>query len=255
MASNNSELFAIQRGIARLRKSNRWLMLGLSESDFNNPDLQEYLSRPLDQDINKDQEIENKVKAAVYLAVRRSKWKPRHAAKKLAEASVEALRDARLMTLHESNHITSKRLNEELENNQISKIASTFNHVKKRYGRKATKAALTIAVGATVGGPAAAIAGGIMLASELIPKKTKEKIKRNIRNTVKTIGESISNGVSRICERAVESAPRIAKKVYETFTSVSERISQYAAPIVETVKEVKEKVVKKAKKIWRRLFG
>lgn len=255
MASNNSDLLAIQRGIARLRKSNLWLMLGLSDSDFNNPDLQEYLSRPLDQDVAKDQEIENKVKAAVYLAVRRSKWKPRHAAKKLAEASVEALRDARLMTLHESNQITSKRLNEELENNQISKIATTFNHIKKRYGRKATKAALTIAVGATVGGPATAIAAGIMLFSELIPKKTKDKIKRNIKKKVKKIGESISNGVSHICEKAVESAPRIARKIQETFSSVSERISQYAAPVVETVKEVKEKVVEKAKKIWKKIFG
>lgn len=257
MAENNnsSDLLAIQRGISRLRKSNRWLMLGLSESDFNNPDIQAYLTRPLDQDIAKDQEVENKIKAAVYLAVRRSKWKPRAVAKKLAEAAVEAVRDARLMTLHEAGLISSKRLDEELENNQVSKIATTFKHVKKRYGRKAAKLALTLAVGATVGGPAGAIAGGVMLASELIPKKTKEKIKRTIRNTVKKVGEGISNAVSRLCDRAAAVAPVIVKKVQETAASVAGRISRYASSVVETVSEVCSTVGQKAKKIWRKLFG
>jgi hypothetical protein len=227
----------------------------LSESDFENSDIQAYLMRPLEENIEKDKEIENKVKAAVYLATRRSKWKPRATAKKLAEASVEALRDARLITLYESNQITAKQYNEELENNQVSKIATTFKRVKKRYARKTVKAALSIAIGLTCGGPAGAIASGIMLASELIPKNRKEKIKRNIKRNLKKIGEAVTDSVSRLCSRAASSAPKIVEKIQETVHTVTENVSTYVAPIIDTCKEFGSAVARTAKKIWAKIFS
>ena len=249
MSENTQDLIALQKGIARLRKSNNWLKLGLTESDFNNAGIQDYLLRPLGTNTEKDIEVENKLKAAVYLAVRRSKWKPRGTSKKLAEASVEALRDARLMSLYESGQIAAKQYHEELENNQISKIATTFTKVKKRYGRKATKLALSTAIGLTVGGPAGIIAGGVMLISEIIPKKTKEKIKKTIKRTIKRTGEVISRSIESLCDRAAVAAPRIVKKVNETMERIGEATSRFVEPVVEVARSVGSAIKKGAKKV------
>lgn len=255
MADNTHDLIALQKGIARLRKSNKWLKLGISESDFNNPEIQEYLLRPLGSDTEKDIETENKLKAAVYLSVRRSKWKPRGTAKTLAEASVESLRDARLMSLYESEQISAKQYNEELENNQISKIATTFTRVKKRYGRKAAKAAISTAIGLTVGGPAGLIAGGIMLVSEIIPKKTKQKIKKSIKRTIKKTGETISRSIENLCNRAAAAAPKIVKKVNETIERVRTAATGIVEPIREIASSLGSSIKKTAKKVlsWLRL--
>lgn len=253
MADNTSDLIALQKGIARLRKSNRWLTLGLSDSDFNNPDIQEYLLRPLGTDIDKDIETENKLKAAVYLSVRRSKWKPRGIAKKLAESSVEALRDARLMSLYESEQITAKQYHEELENNQISKIATTFTRVKKRYGKKlikgALKGALTLALGSVVGSGAGLIAGSVLLVSEIIPKKTKQKIKKTITRTIKRTGESITRSIENLCDRAAAAAPKIVKKFNETIERVSVATSRIVEPIRDVVSSVGSSIKKGVKKV------
>lgn len=249
MADNTSDLIALQKGIARLRKSNRWLTLGLSDSDFNNPDIQEYLLRPLGTDIDKDIETENKLKAAVYLSVRRSKWKPRGIAKKLAESSVEALRDARLMSLYESEQITAKQYREELENNQISKIATTFTKVKKRYGKKLAKGALTLTIGSVVGSGAGLIAGSVLLVSEIIPKKTKQKIKKTITRTIKRTGESITRSIENLCDRAAAAAPKIVKKFNETIERVSVATSRIVEPIRDVVSSVGSSIKKGVKKV------
>ena len=107
------ELIALEQGIQRLRKSNNWLKLGLNEGDFQSQEIIDYLQRPLGENVQLDVETENKIKAAVYLSVKRSKWKPRKIAKQLAEAAAEALRDARLVTLYESNKIGAKQYKEE----------------------------------------------------------------------------------------------------------------------------------------------
>ena len=100
---------ALEQGIQRLRKSNNWLKLGLNEGDFQSQEIIDYLQRPLGENVQLDVETENKIKAAVYLSVKRSKWKPRKIAKQLAEAAAEALRDARLVALYESNKIGAKQ--------------------------------------------------------------------------------------------------------------------------------------------------
>ena len=110
------ELIALEQGIQRLRKSNNWLKLGLNEGDFQSQEIIDYLQRPLGENVQLDVETENKIKAAVYLSVKRSKWKPRKIAKQLAEAAAEALRDARLVALYESNKIGAKQYKEECEN-------------------------------------------------------------------------------------------------------------------------------------------
>ncbi|MBD5415468.1 MAG: hypothetical protein HDR46_04180 [Bacteroides sp.] len=249
MSDKTQDLIALQKGIARLRKSNSWLKLGLTDSDFNNPDIQNYLLRPLGTDIEKDIEIENKLKAAVYLAVSRSKWKPRGIAKKLAEASVEALRDARLMSLFESEQITAKQYREELENNLISKIASTYTKVKKRYGRKATKLGLTMAIAMTVGGPAGLIAGGIMLVSELVPKKTKQQIKNALKKGIKKIGDGISRGIENLCDRGAVVAPKIVKKVYETMELIGDTASRVVKPVMDVARSIGGSIKNGAKKV------
>lgn len=249
--STSKELLALQKGINRLRKSNKWLKLGLSESDFQDEDIQAYLLRPLGENTQLDIETENKVKAAVYLATRRSKWKPRSIAKKLAESSVEALRDARLMSLYESDKISAKQFNEEIENNQVSKIAVTYKRIKKRYGRKICKTALTAAISATCGGPAGLISGGVMLISEVLPKKTKEKIKKTVKRAVKRTAEAVSHGIERLCDRAPQIASRVVRKVQETVDKVTQTVSRVATPVVEAVREVGHTIKEKAKKVWK----
>ena len=259
------ELIALEQGIQRLRKSNNWLKLGLNEGDFQSQEIIDYLQRPLGENVQLDVETENKIKAAVYLSVKRSKWKPRKIAKQLAEAAAEALRDARLVALYKSNKIGAKQYKEECENNFVSKVVSTTKRIKKRYGRKLVKGVLATALG-LVGGPAGLIAGGIMLVSEIIPKKTKEKIRKKVKEVALKAAETISQGVINLYRKGEKIASRIAEKVVKAAENVAEGISIYAAPvvdciksvahtIVEEVKEVGAKVKQGAKKVWKWLTG
>ena len=83
------ELIALEQGIQRLRKSNNWLKLGLNEGDFQSQEIIDYLQRPLGENVQLDVETENKIKAAVYLSVKRSKWKPRKIAKQYIQEYLE----------------------------------------------------------------------------------------------------------------------------------------------------------------------
>lgn len=266
METKASNTLALQQAFSRLRKSNQWLRLGLSENDFQSEELSAYLQRPLGENIAQDIETENKIKAAVYLSITRSKWKPRWVAKKLAESAVEAMRDARLTCLYESNKISAKDYKTETEKNQITQISTTFKHIKKRYGRKTAKTALTAALALTVGGPASWIAGGIMLTSELLTKTTKEKIKRKIKNTVERTVQTITNGITHLYNKTAEIAPKVIEKVVDIANDIKENASQYAAPIANgirtvvhsissTIKECGTVIKEKTKKLWKWITG
>lgn len=246
------ELIALEQGVQRLRKSNNWLKLGLNEDDFQSQEIIDYLQRPLGENVQLDVEVENKIKAAVYLSVKRSKWKPRKIAKQLAEAATEALRDARLVTLYESDKIGAKEYKEECENNFVSKVVSTTKFIKKRYGRKLVKSILATAIG-IAGGPAGLIAGGIMLVYEIIPKKIKEKIRKKVKEVALKAAETISQGITNLYRRGEKIASRVAEKVVKAAENVAEGISVYATPVIDSIKSVAHTIAEEVKEIGVRV--
>lgn len=118
MSSQNiiqREELALAHGLERLRMSNSVLGLHIEDAAFGNKDIEAYLKRSIGENIALDEEIENKLKAAVYLSIRRSKWKPRAVAKHMAEVSAHALRDARLAYLYDTDMIAAGQYKTECE--------------------------------------------------------------------------------------------------------------------------------------------
>lgn len=229
---------ALTAGIQRLRKTNTCLGLGLPDSQFESQELNDYLLRQLDSDIESDKQLENRIKGAVYLAIKRSKWKPRHSAKQIAELAVDALRDARLTTLYEAGTISARQFKEESERNLITNAVSTFNRVKKTAIRKTVKGALATALGLTVGGPAGLMAAGIMLATELVPKDKKEKIIAKARNVANEAGSHIFEATSGLYGKGRKIASKVAEKMAEIADSTGQCVATYARPVVESVRKV-----------------
>lgn len=118
MSSQNiiqREELALAHGLERLRMSNSVLGLHIEDAALGNKDIEAYLKRSIGENIALDEEIENKLKAAVYLSIRRSKWKPRAVAKHMAEVSAHALRDARLAYLYDTDMIAAGQYKTECE--------------------------------------------------------------------------------------------------------------------------------------------
>lgn len=255
------EQLALLHSFDRLRSSDALLNVHMEDANLEDEEINNYLQREIGENTESDIQVENGIKAAAYLSVRRSKWKPRWVAKRMAELSAHALRDARLSYLYETERISASKYKEECEKNFVTNTVSVFKRIQKRQKRTAVKALLTAAIGATVGGPAAAIAGGIMLAAVLIPKPIKEKIKKKTKKIVREAGETIVRATQKLYESGKEVATKVSEKLVEVAINISENASRYSEPIIETihettnavvgtVKEIGRKVKNKAKKIW-----
>ena len=159
---------ALAHGLERLRMSNSVLGLHIEDAAFDNKDIEAYLKRSIGENIALDEEIENKLKAAVYLSIRRSKWKPRAVAKHMAEVSAHALRDARLAYLYDTDMIAAGQYKTECEKNLVTNTVNAFKRLKARKNRASVKALLATGLALTVGGPYAFMAGAILFATELL---------------------------------------------------------------------------------------
>lgn len=260
MSDANNEHVALVNAIVRLRISNFFLGTDFESAGVQDQDLLDYLTRGIGEDIKCDEEIENKIKGAVYLSVRRNKWKPRFIAKKLAEATVHALRDARLSYLYETDKISAKQYKDECDRNVVANTVNVCKKIQARRKRIACKTLLEAGLIAAVGGPAAVIAGGVMLATELIPPTYREKIVKKTKQIVKQAGDAIVDTTKKLYNKGKKTATRIAEKMVDIAQNVVETTAAYARPVVEatrsvvsgvvdTVKETASKVKQKAKKL------
>lgn len=260
--SGNSSLtqqqLAVIAGLKQLRTTNRWGGSPLTDAQINSSEVEAYLLRGLDEDPAADARFEKDIQTAVYLAVKRSKWKPRGMAKVLAKQAVEELRAARLTTLYHDKRIDAITYHEECENNYVQNVLSVTRRIKKRYGRRVLKAGLTTAL-YLVGAPGAAVvAGASMLAYALVPKKYKEKINKKVREVATRAIETVSRGLRQLKEKGRQ----VAQKVQATMARTFETARQMAKPVMAAARSVAEKMKEKVqtaqvkvKSFFRKLFS
>ena len=261
MSDTNNDYIALVNAIERLRVSNFILGTDVEKSGVESQELLDYLTRGIGEDSERDKELENKIKAAVYLSIRKIKWKPRFTAKKIAEATVHAMRDARLSYLYDTDKISAKQYKEQCESNFVTNTVNVYKRFQAKKERWACKTLMTAAIAATVGGPAGLIAGGVMLATELIPPSYREKIKRKTKEIARKAGETIVQTTKKLYKKGKKVARRVADKMVDITQNVVQATATYARPIVDTarevvrgvvdtVKETASKVKQKAKKLW-----
>ena len=187
---------------------------------------------------------------AIYLSVKRSKWKPRQSAKLLARQAIEELRAARLTVLYHDNRISAKRYQEECANNYVQNALVVTKRVVKRYGYKALKGGLTLGL-LLAGLPHAAVAaGGLMLVNALIPKKYKEKIKAKVKEIARTAVATVQRGLTHLKEKGRQVATQAASAIVKV-TQAAQRVAE---PVVEAVKSALQTVKEGTKKVFRFLF-
>lgn len=258
MSETNKEHLALVNAIDRLRSSNFFLGIDLESVGIQDQDLFDYLTRCIGEDVERDKEVENKIKGAVYLSICRSKWKPRFVAKRFAEATAHALRDARLGYLYETDKISAKQYKEECEKNIVTNTVNVCKKIQARRKRIACKALLQAGLIVTVGGPTSLIAGAIMLTTELIPPAYREQILKNTKKIVKKTEDVIVDATRNLYNKGKKIANRVAEKMVDIAQNVVETTATYAHPIVDatrrvvsevvdTVKETANKVKQKAK--------
>ena len=257
-SSHTQQQLAVAVGLKQLRNTNRWGFWALDDAQIKSPEVESYLLRGLGEDPAADARLEKDIQTAIYLSVKRSKWKPRRSAKLLAKNAVEELRAARLTTLYHDKRIDAKTYKEECENNYVQNTLSVARRIKKRYGRKALKAGLTVAL-YLAGAPYAAVAaGGSMLVHALIPQKYKEKIKKKTREVATQAIETVSRGLRQLKEKGRQVAQRVQTtltRTFETARRVSEPVVAAAKSVAEKVKEKAKAAKEKVKSVWNRLFG
>lgn len=250
-STHTQHQLAIIQGLKQLRYTNRWCLAPLSEAQIESKEVEEYLSRGLDEDISADSKLEKDIVTAVYLAVKRSKWKPRFSAKVLAKQAIEELRAARLTTLYHDNRIDARRYKEECENNYVMNTLSVARRVKKRYGRKAIKTGITLGLFLAGLPYAATAAGGVLLADAILPKKYKEKVKKQAKKVAKAAASTVKRGLTLLKEKGRKAAERVAEKLVETVQTAN----RMAQPVVEATRTFVEAVKEKGKKVLKFLFG
>lgn len=242
-SSHTQQQLSVIAGLNQLRMTNRFALQPITEELISSPEIEAYLSRDLDADIDADLRLENDIKTAIYLSVKRSKWKPRQSAKVLARYAVEQLRAARLTTLFHDKRIDARTYKEECENNFVQNTLAVVRRIKKRYGRKVIKTALTVGL-ALAGAPyAAALAGATILISALIPKKHKEKIKTKAKEVAKQSIEIVQRGLNKLKEKGRQTV----SKVKETLARAFDNAQRIATPVIEAAKQVAAKAQEKAK--------
>lgn len=257
--SSHTQLqLAVIAGLKQLRRTNRWGGFPLSEAQIQSQEVESYLMRGLDEDPLADARFEKDIQTAIYLSVKRSKWKPRKSAKLLARQAIEELRAARLTTLYHSNRIDAKTYKEECENNFVQNTIAVTRGIKKRYGRKALKTGLALGLYFAGAPYAAAAAGGAMLIHALIPKKYKEKIKKKTREVATQAIASVSRGLMQLKEKGRQVAQRVQTtltRTFETARHIAEPVVAAAKSVAEKIKEKASAVKEKVKSVWNRLFG
>ena len=256
-SSHTQQQVAVIVGLKQLRRTNRMGGCPLTDAQINSPEVEAYLLRGLDEDPEADARFEKDIQAAVYLSVKRSKWKPRRSAKLLARQAVEELRAARLTTLYHDKRIDARTYQEECENNYVQNTLSVARRIKKRYGRRAVKTGLTEGLYLAGAPYAAAAAGAAMLGYALIPKKYKEKIRKKSRELATQAIETVGRGLRQLKEKG----RKAVQKVQDTLTRTFETARQLAEPVVAAARSVAERAMEKVdkakekvKSFFRRLF-
>ena len=257
-SSHTQQQMAVIVGLKQLRKTNRWGLCHLKNAQIKSPEVEAYLLRGLDEDPVADARFEKDIQTAVYLSVKRSKWKPRSSAKLLAKQAVEELRAARLTTLYHDKRIDAITYQEECENNYVQNTLSVAHRIKKRYGRKALKTGLTLGL-FLAGAPYAAVAAGAaMLGYELIPKKYKEKIKKKTRELATQAIETVGRGLRQLKEKgrkAVQKVQNTLTRTFETARHMAEPVMAAAKSVAAKVKEKAGEAREKVKSFFKRLFS
>lgn len=248
--THTQEQLAVIKGLKQLRRVNRWWLAPLTEEQISSPEVEAYLKRDLDADPVADAQLEKDLVTAIYLSVKRSKWKPRQSAKLLARQAIEELRAARLTALYHDNRISAKRYQEECANNYVQNALVVTKRVVKRYGYKALKGGLTLGL-LLAGLPHAAVAaGGLMLVNALIPKKYKEKIKAKVKEIARTAVATVQRGLTHLKEKGRQVATQAASAIVKV-TQAAQRVAE---PVVEAVKSALQTVKEGTKKVFRFLF-
>lgn len=256
-SSHTQQQLAIAAGIKQLRRTNRWGLSPLDDALITSPEVEAYLLRNLDEDKEADARFEKAIINAVYLSIKRSKWKPRKCAKIIAKHAIEELRAARLTTLYHDKRIDARTYKEECENNYVQNTLVVARRIKKRYGRKVLKGAITVGLYLAGAPYAATVAAGSMIVNALIPQKHKEKIKKKVREIATQTIDTIQRGLTKLKEKGREIAQQAKNKLQRTFESASriaEPVVKAAKHVADKVKEKADKVKEKVKSVWRRLF-
>lgn len=250
-SSHTQEQITVIEGLKQLRRTNRWLLFPLNNEQITSTEVQEYLSRELDENPSADAQLEKDIATAIYLSVKRSKWKPRQSAKLLARQAIEELRAARLTVLYHDNRISAKQYKEECENNYVMNTIAVAKRIKKRYGRIAIKTAITVGL-AIAGLPeAATVAGATMLINAIIPKKHKEKIKKQAKQVVQAAVTNIRHGITRLKEMGRQ----VAECTANVLTQIAHKGQKLAEPILEATRNFISTTVHKTTEGLKKLFN
>lgn len=255
------EKVALNHGLQSLRTSNRFLLNPISKSELeNNPLLEQYLLRPFwgeGSNQEEDKEFEKSVMTAVILS--RSKFTPIDIAKARANAAVEELRNAKIVTQHENNALTSKQFEKLTKDNWVSNTITRVKRTKRFLKRKGIRYGLSATL-ALAGIPAAAaVTFAGQLVWDILPTRTKTKIKEGAKKIVTKAKETVVKALTTLKEKG----EKIVERVTENIATGITRVTEMAKPVVERVKEVVKagcdivtsipvvkKTVEKAKRVW-----
>lgn len=255
------EKVALNHGLQTLRLSNRFLLNPIRKSELeNNPSLEQYLLRPFwgeGANQEEDKEFEKSVMTAVILS--RSKFTPIDVAKARANTAVEELRNAKIVTQHENNALTSKQFEKLTRDNWVSNTITRVKRTKRFFRRKGVKYSLSATL-ALAGVPAAgAVTFAGLLVWDILPTRTKTRIKEGAKKIVTKAKETIVNALTTLKEKG----ERIVEHVIENIALGINRAEEMAKPVVEKVKDVVKagyeivtsipvvkKTVEKAKRAW-----
>lgn len=254
--THTQDQLAVIEGLKLLRRANRWGFAPLTEAQMQSPEVEAYLQRGLDENPTADAQLEKDITTAIYLAVKRSKWKPGWSAKQLAYHAVEELRAARLTTLYHSGRIDAKRYKNECENNYVLNTLSVARSIKRRWGRRAIKVGITTGL-LVAGAPyAAALAGAGMLVWALIPKKHKQKIKEKVRSVATAALNVVHKGLASLKKKGrqiVEKVATTVQNVIETGRRIAPLVVEAVGDFIDTVKEKTQKAKEKVKQTTRKV--
>lgn len=264
--NNNSidEKVALNHGLQVLRTSNRFLLNPINKSELeNNEDLEQYLLRPFWGD-GSNQELDKTFEKSVMTAVilSRSKYTPLEVAQARANAAVEELRNAKIVTQHENNALTSKQFEKLTKDNWVSNTISRVKRTKRFLKRKSLRYGLSATL-ALAGVPAAAaVTFAGQLIWDILPTRAKTKIKEKTKQIVTTAKEKVVSALTTLKEKGEVIAERVVDNIATGIT----RVAEMARPVVEKVKDVVQagceivssipivkKTVEKAKSAWEKV--
>lgn len=233
-----------------LKRLNSWLIAYSKESILSDSEeLEAYLLRPYKGETantDKDKEFEKTLYVSVLKS--QSKYIPLSVKEARANASIEGLRYARIMALHESGKLTSKEYERLKNENYICTTLSRFRKTKRwaiRKGIKYTLSGILAIVGAPYAG-AAFFAGFFIW--DIIPKSRKEKIKEKTKEVIHGVERSLSNAL----EKLVLKGEKLAYEVCEKINIAYKNAKEVAIEVKETVVNITKNTYEKAKEIAKK---